>query len=146
MRGREWRRNRANTKLARVRAVTLRQYSGEYSYYSQNSWSRRALTYSKRNSIDETIEVEVKTPKQFEDFLTHQSRIKRDNPKNCSCEHCHGIRGNGHGNSKKTLTLDEQISFHRLAEGLGVSDVNVSNFTWRSRGRRKQLMYDQRGT
>jgi hypothetical protein len=140
-RGREWRRHTKNKKFIRVRRSVFEQYRYSLSYYRTMGW-KVAPDYKKRNSIDEYVTVTVDTESQYHEFISFIARLKRDNPKTCNCDMCRGYRKNGYGNSKKVLTVEEQQSIQDFLEEVRDTDSKIRDFTWRSRGRCKQVDRD----
>jgi len=111
MRSRSWRRWRSEVKLEKVKLhrhqLTLNQWK---KYYTDRRYN---LSYSKKNSITEVIEVEVVSLSHFNDYLHLRSRQLRDNPKKCSCWYCCNPR-KAYSNSKHSLSLSELRFFESL--------------------------------
>lgn len=137
-RNKQWRRWRAERKFDRVRRYMSERYHYSFEQGSQSGWTN-PFDYMKKNSIDEMVIVQVRTENDFQEFVSHVSKLARDNPKICSCDHCGNIRRKGHGRSGKVWTKAERKSFFNFIETVREADVQPRNFNWRRRGRCRQI-------
>jgi len=91
------------------------------------------FTYTKKNSCDETIEVEVVTPYHYEVYLDHMAKKNRDNPASCSCCSCCNPRNAGLGNSREVLSPKEGSALTSAVQDIMNSDAVPRNSQWRAR-------------
>jgi hypothetical protein len=91
------------------------------------------MTYTKKLSITETIEVSVDCPSHFGDFRRHSARMRRDNPKMCSCDSCCNPRNAGNGNSTRlVLHISEGRALIASVQDVAECELSI-NSKWRSR-------------
>src|SRR6478752_7060657 len=113
-----WRKGKADAIVARLYKQDQRSwFTANWSIYASR------LEYSKRNSIDETVTVYVKTDHQYREYMLHQAKLRRDNRVNCSCSFCGNVRRQGNGNAFKTLSYHEQIAAISASEQITESDI-----------------------
>ena len=130
MRNKAWRRWRNELKLKKV----LRHYRRIYvnPFASANSRCHYTINYKKRNSISETITVQVLCKSHYDDYVWHRARMSRDNPTYCSCIFCGNPRRSGF-NSQYVLTLKERSIINTMSDDMDNEDIKICNFSWKAK-------------
>lgn len=124
-RERQWRRAQADRKLNKI--LSLRKIGTVWWYeaWCDIKQSENKITYTRRISVDETIEILVVTYQDFLDRERLRARKLRDNPKICSCQICCNPRSSGIYRGDRSFTLQERKwifnSNEQIKEAFGLS-------------------------
>lgn len=127
-RDRDWRRWQADIRLEKSISIFIRN-SRRYRWIL----STYPMTYQKKTSITETIDVTVLTESHYKDYARHTAKLRRDNQKGCSCMFCCNPRNAGIGNSRKILSHTEASALLSSVQDIADCGYDMPNSKWRSR-------------
>lgn len=128
-RDRDWRRWQADIKLEKSISV----FNNKRRRYMWILFMSYPMTYQKKTSITETIDVTVITKSHYIDYVRHTAKLRRDNPKGCSCMYCCNPRNAGIGNSRKVLSHKESTALLSSVQDIADCEYAMPNSKWRSR-------------